>query len=221
MKQHLPRIMILAAAAFGVLSISLLMVTQGHSDRTDAQASPPGTLRGIVIPAPGNQGPPLLTEFGDFQCPYCAHFALAVMPALREEFINTELINFEYRHYPFLGEESVQAAEASECARDQGQFTQYHDSLYHGLITGTTARIDSQALQEKARFLGMNLAQFQHCTEARTHKGRVQQDHAYGRSLRVEGTPTLFLNQEKVTWANYQDLRAQIQESIAQTTPSP
>ena len=218
MKRHLARIMVLAAAALGILTISLLITTQGNPPRTGAEATPPGALRGMVVPPPGDNARPLLTEFGDFQCPYCGHFALAVMPALREEFIEPGHIHFEYRHYPFLGDESIRAAEASECARDQGQFNQYHDAIYHGLITGKMPSITDKALEEKARFLGMNQAQFRHCTTARTHKDRVRQDHAYGRSLNVEGTPTLFLGQEKVTWSSYEDLRRQLQDSITKAT---
>ena len=51
---------------------------------------------------------PLLTEFGDFQCPYCANFALIILPALERDLIGPGTVQFEYRHYPFLGPESFE-----------------------------------------------------------------------------------------------------------------
>ena len=53
-----------------------------------------------------------------------------VLPALEHDLIGPGTVRFEYRHYPFLGPESFNAAEASECARDQERFREYHDELF-------------------------------------------------------------------------------------------
>ena len=111
---------ILAVAITGIVFSSILLINNPFNPRT----APGDTLE----TEPGEK--PLLTEFGDFQCPHCANFALNILPALEQDLIETGTIRFEYRHYPFLGPESVSAAEASECARDQGRFNEYHLELY-------------------------------------------------------------------------------------------
>ena len=154
--------------------------------------------------------PPLLTEFGDFQCPHCARFAVARMPEIKRDLIDTGLVRFEYRHYPFLGPESFMAADASECARDQDQFQQYHDQLYRSIITGALQSITTEGLEETARLLSLDLGKYRSCVSARVHEDRVKQAKAYGRSLGVEGTPPLLLDGQKIDWDSYQDLKDQI-----------
>ena len=161
--------------------------------------------------------PPLLTEFGDFQCPHCARFAVARMPEIKRDLIDTGMVRFEYRHYPFLGPESFMAAEASECARDQDQFKQYHDQLYLSIITGTIESITDSNLEETARLLSLDLNRFRSCVAARTHEERVKQDKAYGRSLGVRGTPSLFIDGEKIDWNSYQHLKDRIAQIARHT----
>ena len=176
-------------------------------DRSQSAFSP---IRDFQPPGSEKGQPPLLTEFGDFQCPHCARFAVGLMPEIKKDLIDTGTVRFEYRHYPFLGPESFMAAEASECARDQGQFQQYHDLLYLSIITQRVRSISPESLQETARLLSLDLGRFRSCVSARTHEDRVKQDKAYGRSLGVRGTPSLFIDGEKINWDGYQDLRDQI-----------
>ena len=102
------------------------------------------------------------------------------------------------------------AAEASECARDQDQFQQYHDRLYLLIITQRIQAITQESIEETARLLSLDLNRFRRCVSARTYKDRVKQDKAYGRSLGVQGTPSLFINGERIYWDSYDDLKNQI-----------
>ena len=176
-------------------------------DRSQSASSPIRDFQPLV----SEEGqPPLLTEFGDFQCPHCARFALGLMPEIKKDLIDTGTVRFEYRHYPFLGPESYMAAEASECARDQDQFQQYHDRLYLLIITQRIQAITQESIEETARLLSLDLNRFRRCVSARTYKDRVKQDKAYGRSLGVQGTPSLFINGERIYWDSYDDLKNQI-----------
>ncbi len=150
----------------------------------------------------------LLTEFGDFQCPHCARFGLAVLPALERDLIGPGTVRFEYRHYPFLGPESFDAAEASECARDQGVFREYHDVLLQ--LTAREERLTRERLVSTARDLGLETLRFSLCLESGEKKARVLEDLEYGSNLGVRGTPTLFLDRKEVRWRSYSDLKEQI-----------
>jgi len=79
----------------------------------------------------GDQSAPVtIVEYGDYQCPWCGKFFEETEKPLREEYIKTNQVKMVYRNFAFLGPESTAAAEAAECAKDQGQFWAYHDSLY-------------------------------------------------------------------------------------------
>ena len=154
---------------------------------------------------------PLLTEFGDFQCPHCARFALQILPALERDLIEPGTVRFEYRHYPFLGPESMEAAEASECAREQGGFDEYHLELYRQLASQGTPHT-TERLLGIAQEQGLETAGFQQCLQSGRKKPRVLEDREYGRNLGVRGTPTLLMDGRKINWTSYPDLREQIRK---------
>ena len=150
----------------------------------------------------------LLTEFGDFQCPHCARFGLTLLPVLERDLISPGTVRFEYRHYPFLGPESFDAAEASECARDQGAFREYHDALLQ--LTAREERLTRERLVSTARGLELDTHRFSLCLESGDKKPRVLEDLEYGSNLGVRGTPTLFLDRKEIRWRSYADLKDQI-----------
>jgi len=74
--------------------------------------------------------PVLVAEFADFQCPYCKDFSDGPGQLLKEEYVDTGKVRFVFRHFAFLGDESTWAAEASDCADEQGRFWENHDRLF-------------------------------------------------------------------------------------------
>jgi protein-disulfide isomerase len=46
------------------------------------------------------------------------------------EYVETGRVNILYRHFPFIGDESWRAAEASECAGEQDRFHVYEETIY-------------------------------------------------------------------------------------------
>src|SRR5262245_16486884 len=66
-----------------------------------------------------------MIEFSDFQCPYCLRAHSTIEQVLASY---GDKIHFVYRHYPVPGHPNAKpAAEASECAKEQGKFWEYHD----------------------------------------------------------------------------------------------
>ena len=170
----------------------------------------PADYRSDGTASPANPQVPVIVEFGDFQCPYCARFGLKTLPALRRDVLNDGAVRFEYRHYPFLSPESTIAAEASECARDQGRFDEYHDGVYELLVK--REGLSAASLGEVAGRLGLDMAEYETCTWNRTHREKVEADKEYGRILGVQGTPSLFINGEQLDWYSYRNLVNQIRE---------
>ena len=208
-------ILLLAAASAITLGTGITLIAL-NSPNTATRAQAP-EYRYKAFTKSTHQGPPVLTEFGDFQCPYCARFAIAVLPTIHQEFIEPGHLKFQFRHFPVLGPQSYLAAQASECARDQGQFQQFHDSMYFNLANNK--RPTTSNLKETARLLGMNQPEFHKCLTDAVHEGTVQQDKEYGRSLGVRGTPTLFINHRPVEWTSIEDLTNQIKHTVNSQSP--
>lgn len=69
-----------------------------------------------------------VVEFSDFECPFCAR-AFPTIKALQAKY--GDKLSLEYRHYPLPFHPNAQkAAEASECAGEQGKFWQMHDKMF-------------------------------------------------------------------------------------------
>jgi protein-disulfide isomerase len=81
------------------------------------------------------------------------------------------------------------AAEAVECAGDQGKFWEYHDVLF----ANQRALADSD-LKKYAADLGLDSEAFDTCLSSGKHRNTVLQETAVGRRLGVTGTPAFFVN---------------------------
>ena len=70
-----------------------------------------------------------LLEYSDFQCPFCAR-AKPTVDQIMQEYQGKVLL--VYKHFPLkqIHPLAQKAAEAAECARDQGKFWEMHDKLF-------------------------------------------------------------------------------------------
>ena len=157
----------------------------------------------------------ILTEFADFKCGYCAEFAMAYTPRLREDFLYQEGITMQFRHYPFLDGSSWDAAMAYECAKDQEVEDTFHDLAFSQHLSANGPDFSHENLEQIAKAAGAQLNTFNTCIREETHRDTVENDKAIGRKIGINGTPALLLNGEFLTYQNYNDIRAAITKAIA------
>ena len=173
------------------------------SQRPAAQAAaprptqPPERLDNVSVdddPYLGPEDAPItIVEFSDFRCPYCKRFHDETMPELLEAYEGQ--IRFVYRDFPVVGGEA--AAEASQCAHEQGQYWDYHHALFENIdtIAGTAGFV------ELAESMGMDGDQFQQCMDDSTYRDEVVNDYNDARAYGVTGTPTFFINGVRIVGA--------------------
>lgn len=140
----------------------------------------------------------LIVEYSDFKCPYCVRASVTV-EQLRE--IYGDKIYVDFRQFPLTFHKGADlAAEASECAKDQGKFWEYHNLLFglteKGLDVGNTG-----ILKDAAAKAGLDTGSFNQCLDSRAKKQAVNADIAEATKLGVTGTPTFFINGEKIVGA--------------------
>jgi len=147
------------------------------------------------------EAPVEIEDWSDFQCPHCKTFALGAGRQLEERLIPEGQVRVVFRHMAFLGEESVQAAAASECAAEQGQFWAYHDKLFamqRGRGAGTFSKPN---LKQFGADLGLDSASFSACVDGDLMVARVRAETQAGERKGVKSTPTLFVNGHKIEGA--------------------
>jgi protein-disulfide isomerase len=99
-----------------------------------------------------------------------------------------------YQHFAFLGPESQWAAEASECAAEQGAFWDYHDLLFERQSGENQGAFNKDKLKQFALDLGLDSGAFNTCLDSGKHAALVNSETAMLQSLGVRGTPAFLIN---------------------------
>jgi protein-disulfide isomerase len=128
-----------------------------------------------------------IIEFSDFQCPFCQRANPTVDQVLKTY---GDRVRFVYRHFPLGNHPAARpAAEASQCAAEQGKFWEYHDTLF-----ANPSRLADADLKQHAAGLGLDTKQFNACVDTHKYKAQVDADMEAGEEAGVNGTPAFFVN---------------------------
>lgn len=156
-------------------------------------------------------------EFADFRCPFCERFFTQVEASLKKDYVDTGKVRLVFKHYAFLGQQSVWTAEASECASEQGKFWEYHDWLYQNQAPETNLAYYSKAnlVKYAGKISGINTGQFASCLNTDKYSKRVTDDLNLGNSSGVTGTPTFFINGAEIVGAQpYSTFQSSIDSAL-------
>lgn len=138
--------------------------------------------------------PITITEFSDYQCPFCARFAENTEQQLVETYVATGKVYFIYRSFgTFIGPESAAAAEASYCAGDQGQFWQYHDLLFANQTGENVGDYTDRKLLAFAESLGLDMTAFRECFNGGKYSQAVTQDGTDALAAGIKATPSFVI----------------------------
>ena len=210
-------LIVAAAAALAVVAL----IWAGNVPASETLASTSGTdgARSTALVAGDLRGaasaPVTIDEWADFQCPACRSFALGAERELLGSYIPNGQVRVVFHNFAFLGAESEWAAEAAECARDQGRFFDYHDRLYAAQSGENRGTFTKANLERIAGELGLDQS-FKSCLASDRYLQRVRDEHATGQAKGVRATPTLFVNGQKMEGAPSADqLRAVIDRLLA------
>ena len=138
-----------------------------------------------------------IIEFSDFQCPYCAKFYSETLPQLTKEYIDTGKAKFVFRDYPLdFHPEAQKAAEAAECAHEQGKFWEMHDKLFENQASLSVANSKKWAAELK-----LDTKKFNDCLDKGTYAEEVAKDFTEGQAAGISGTPGFFVNHQIISGA--------------------
>lgn len=162
-------------------------------------------------PALGTPTAPVtVIEFSDFQCPFCQR-VMPTLKRLREAY--GDRVRIVWKDFPLtsIHPEAFKAAEAGQCAREQGKFWEYHDRLF-----ANQQALQPEFLKKHAVELGLDAATFNACLDTAKYAERVQEQMGVGNALGVSSTPSVFINGRLVSGAHpYETFAAIIDEELA------
>jgi len=151
----------------------------------------------------------VIVEFSDFQCPFCFE-SFPVIREIEQEY--GDQIKIIYRDLPVsdIHPDAQKAAEAGECAHEQGNFWAMHDKMFIN-----QSDLGVPALKKYAAEIGLNQVRFDNCLDNSSYAAEVNEDYWDGVAAGATGTPTFFINGTKWEGAiKFDDLKLIIDELL-------
>jgi NhaA family Na+:H+ antiporter len=158
--------------------------------------------------------PVTLEEFGDFECRPCGDLS-PVLEKIEQDY-GTRL-RVIFRQFPLaIHRHALEAARAAEAADLQGRFWEMHDLLYHNRFIWPQAAEVRKAFYDYAKSLGLDIERFKNEMDGQQVNRRIAADQLRGKSLGVDRTPVVFINdrQVPVTSLTPPGLHAAIDEAL-------
>ena len=135
-----------------------------------------------------------ITEYADYQCPFCQTFATLQMPTIEERLIKTGRLRWRYRDFPLQQHQFARlAAHSAACADEQGKYWEQHDRIYEGQGEWSASRDAGDHFRDYARAIGLDLGRYDECMESGRYAGRIQAGYEEGVRAGVSSTPTLLV----------------------------
>ena len=173
--------------------IGLVLVAIVVFALTRPQPIPLSVLRMAADPAYGVENARVtLIEHSDYGCPSCqAWHNSGVLQKIRDTY--GDKVRFVWKDFPVITAESPKAAEAGQCAFDQGKFWEYHDLLY-----ARSPAISLKDLKTYADQLGLEQPKFNNCLDTGQNTPKVNQSTDEGHRYGFNGAPAFVVNDQKL-----------------------
>ena len=157
--------------------------------------------------------PVTIVEFSDYQCPFCKRFHDDTFGQLKSKYIDTGKVKFVYRDFPLGFHVNAQkAAEAAECAGEQGKYWEMHEAIFAKSQADGTG-IAPNDLKVIAKSISLDSAKFDKCLDSGAMAAEVQKDLSDGSSYGVQGTPAFFVNGQMISGAQPYSVFEQVIEA--------
>ncbi len=185
----------------------------GNAGANGTAGLPTATVASLMTLGPRDEvlgdknAPVTIIEYGDYQCPFCSRYFTQIEPLIKAQYLDTGKAKMAFRDFAFLGPESVAAANAAQCAEDQGKLWSYHDALYSAKVRDESknANAENDGFFTRAEFLalagqvGLDTQTFTSCLDNNQHANDITAERNAAAAAGVQSTPTTIVNGKLVT----------------------
>jgi protein-disulfide isomerase len=151
-----------------------------------------------------------VVEFSDLQCPHCKQ----AQPTVEKLMTDEPNARFVFQAFPLPAHDwAMKAASYADCVGQSNKeaFWKFIDAVYNAQSDITSANAD-QKLTELADGVGSKGSQAAACAALPDTRARIEHSIALGKSVGVNGTPTLFISGRKI--ANVNGMPYEMMKSI-------
>lgn len=135
-----------------------------------------------------------IVEFSDFQCPYCAVAFSKANEVLKRYPKDVRLI---FKQFPLdMHSEARLAAMAALAANEQGKFWELHDKMFTNF-----RHLNRNNILQWAQQSGLDMPRFTTALDSGKYAKTVEKDLSDGTMAGVQGTPTFFINGQRLNAA--------------------
>lgn len=197
----------------GIAAIATIVLSsRGSGASSSSGVVNPGDLS--AFPSLGDANAPVtVVEYSDFQCPYCALFAVQQKPAFVSTYIDTGKVRLVYHDMPLTQHRnSVAAAEAGRCAADQNAFWKLHDLLFAKQTEWESLPDPKQQFGAYAQQVGLDTATFNQCLSSGKHNAAILAAKQQAYDAQIPATPSFVIN-GKVYQSN--ELNSAVEQALA------
>ena len=176
------------------------------------------------------EGEPVLGEsdasvtmfvYEDFQCPFCKRFEEGAFQEIKTNYVDTGQVKVVWKDRPLpqVGHEWAEpSAAAMECVYREGgnqAFWNVKDKVFANQNTLSTSNVESQ-IKSWASEEGVSETAVQSCIDNDNPMEEVNQDSRQGQNIGADGTPTAFINGQKIVGAQpYSNFEQKIEKALS------
>ena len=219
---------VILLAIFAVMIVSVVLYASSYYSQLMEMQEKRMSMSGQNAPINLTSGSPVLgsasapitiVEFGDYQCEACKHWYHNTRADIIDNYIETGKANLVFIDLPFLGRDSITAAQATYCADDQGKYWEYHGTLYNFQEAIDNGWASKDRLVSFAFDLDMNMDEFNDCMDSSKYAKRVKANYDESQRFGAEATPTFLIispdgNMKKITSAQPYSVFSQVIEPM-------
>lgn len=137
--------------------------------------------------------PVTIVEYTDYECPFCDRFRTGTFPDIKKNFIETGKVRFVKRDLPLSAHpNALKAAQAGQCAGDQGKYWEMHD-----LLSANSSILGPDAYARFARELSLDPQAFKTCVDGDRHLADIRASGQGAAAIGITGTPAFVIGTVK------------------------
>ncbi|MBX5443330.1 MAG: thioredoxin domain-containing protein [Solirubrobacteraceae bacterium] len=195
-----------------VVVVAVVLVAGGGSDDENAATSST-TVNATAeireqldgIPQDGftlgePDAPITIVEYGDLQCPACAAFSNTLMPRIVNDWVRTGKARFQFRNFPFLGEDSTRLAQMALALAEQDRMFDFIELVYANQGAENSGYATDDYLRRIASAIpGVDVERAMKARESDAVLDRLREDQGLAAGNGISATPTFLVGRSGQT----------------------